>query len=538
MPITRIDKICIHKFRLFEDVEFQLGSTITVIAGHNATGKSTLLSLLGHCAELKGANNKPLIHRNFGTEFSEIIKGSLEFDKRISSAYTLYFSGNDEVKSISLRTGWQKYKEGKRFRIIPKKTAERKTERKLEWPTLYLGLSRLYPVGESEQAKKISVHLTDEQEKELYSAHRSILSLYEEPRDYTGITLREKKTVGIVTNTYDYICNSAGQDNLSQIIMAVLSFEALKAKLGSEWKGGLLLIDELDAALHPAAQELLVKYLYRTAKKLEIQVVFTTHSLSLLESICRITSSNTVDSTNCYEHIYITTRNNTLEIERNPDYSLIYYDMLNLSSSHSVLRKITVYSEDDEARWFLTKMIAPVLNRVDTPNIKMGYTDLLKLYKCDPKHFRNIIFVLDGDVMQSEVDDTVKSLPYRDVKNIIKLPAEGLSPEELFFNFLKKVLGSSAYKEIRNEICAADSTLSYRIMIEVNGPASFTRYADDRKKFKAWFNTFKHVMDVTYRQWELLNIGAVNAFREEFVEAYNDCAKRMRLPNIQIPPIE
>jgi predicted ATP-dependent endonuclease of OLD family len=283
VPITKIEKIHIHKFRLYEDVEIKLGDKITVIAGHNATGKSTLLSLLGHCAELKGADKKPLIHRSFGTDFSEIIKASEAFDKRISSAYTLYFRNNDEVESLTLRTGWQKYNDSKRFRIIPKETPERRTVRKIAWPTLYLGLSRLYPVGESDQPKKLNVRLTSEQKAEFFQAHRRILSLYEEPNDCVPITLREKKTVGIETNTYDFICNSAGQDNLSQIIMAVLSFKALKEQSGNAWKGGLFLIDELDAALHPAAQENLFKYLYQAAETLEIQIAFTTHSLRICE---------------------------------------------------------------------------------------------------------------------------------------------------------------------------------------------------------------------------------------------------------------
>jgi len=53
-----------------------------------------------------------------------------------------------------------------------------------------------------------------------------------------------------------------------------------------------LLIDELDATLHPIAQNKLVDYLYEHAKKLKIQIVFTTHSLSMLEYISQKTKYN------------------------------------------------------------------------------------------------------------------------------------------------------------------------------------------------------------------------------------------------------
>ncbi|VVH65595.1 hypothetical protein BSPLISOX_2207, partial [uncultured Gammaproteobacteria bacterium] len=42
----KIIKICIEKFRGFQEVEFTLGSHLTVIAGQNGTQKTTLLGLL------------------------------------------------------------------------------------------------------------------------------------------------------------------------------------------------------------------------------------------------------------------------------------------------------------------------------------------------------------------------------------------------------------------------------------------------------------------------------------------------------------
>ena len=45
------------------------------------------------------------------------------------------------------------------------------------------------------------------------------------------------------------------------------------------------LIDELDATMHPAAQIRLLNVLYEEAKLLNLQIVFTTHSLSLNKRI-------------------------------------------------------------------------------------------------------------------------------------------------------------------------------------------------------------------------------------------------------------
>ena len=51
-----INSLEIEEFRMFRDRKFELGKRITVFAGQNATGKSTLLGLLGNMVESKEKN--------------------------------------------------------------------------------------------------------------------------------------------------------------------------------------------------------------------------------------------------------------------------------------------------------------------------------------------------------------------------------------------------------------------------------------------------------------------------------------------------
>ena len=46
-----LKRVVVHGFRAFRDKTFNFGKHITVISGHNATGKSTLLGLIGHSCE-------------------------------------------------------------------------------------------------------------------------------------------------------------------------------------------------------------------------------------------------------------------------------------------------------------------------------------------------------------------------------------------------------------------------------------------------------------------------------------------------------
>ena len=65
MCVLRIEKLEMSNFRCFKDIAFPLGKMITAVAGHNATGKSTVLGLLGHCAELKKKDGITILKKQF-----------------------------------------------------------------------------------------------------------------------------------------------------------------------------------------------------------------------------------------------------------------------------------------------------------------------------------------------------------------------------------------------------------------------------------------------------------------------------------------
>ena len=93
---------------------------------------------------------------------------------------------------------------------------------------------------------------------------------------------------GINDGIHDIFTNSAGEGNISKIILAVLSFKRLKDKYKSSYKGGILLIDELDATLYGFSQKKLLKYLLDSAKEYKIQIIFTTHSPIVLNEMYKL----------------------------------------------------------------------------------------------------------------------------------------------------------------------------------------------------------------------------------------------------------
>ena len=133
-----IKKLDIHDFRLFKDKTFILGKNITVISGHNATGKSTILALLGHCAQYSGSE-KPIVASQFRTEYEEIFNFSIPYDitskKHMTFTICDYDNFDNEIETFYYRSSIQKRiikdssgkdTEIKRYRLLPRRTVNGK----------------------------------------------------------------------------------------------------------------------------------------------------------------------------------------------------------------------------------------------------------------------------------------------------------------------------------------------------------------------------------------------------------------------------
>lgn len=519
----------LNDFRQFHDMDILLGKRLTVIAGRNSTGKSTILGILANSGELKKKDGTTYANGRFRAEFSEIFNGSKKYDVSKSDRIQIdIVDENDNVIDYrKFRTAWQNNNGKDRFRIIPLKISGdgKKTEAKLQIPVLYLGLSRLFPIGEANEDKITTnkVKFVDEEQKEWFvEEYKKILSIFDNINNVNNYSIGEtdkKKGIGIETDTYDYLTNSSGQDNLGQILMSILSFQKLK-QTRKEWTGGLLLIDEADATLHPAAQKRLADLLIKEAKKNDIQVVLTTHSSDLLKHICAKNTHNDDTNNNDVEVYYFTNANRHLEVRRNPDYSTIENDLL-VQSMLQNPNKVKVYSEDEENRWFIKKLIPEYLPYIEILDVKIGCNQLLSLYTGDLSYFGNVLIVLDGDVEAKELNKIPEQLRNK-LKNIVKLPGS-VRPEEIIYQYLCNLDPEHPYWENARKV---DASWLY---FKDNGPDS-SRYSQEkeRERYKKWFTDHQTIFDTTklFDFWMNDNKELVKNFKKEFIASYNAVAHR------------
>ena len=74
------------------------------------------------------------------------------------------------------------------------------------------------------------------------------------------------------------------------------------------------MIDELDATLYPGSQIKMIEFLHQMAEKYCIQIVFTTHSLTILEKIEEMKNKNK-HNRNTIKSLFLEKVDNTINIK-------------------------------------------------------------------------------------------------------------------------------------------------------------------------------------------------------------------------------
>ena len=532
----KFSKIVIHSFRRFSEDEIRIGRKVTAIAGNNGTGKSTVLGILANSSQLSGY--KTYLGKAFKGEFAELFSGTPDHDPT-GQKTELFYSSRGNEDSVEFRTAWQNKKT--RFRLIPKRVFDDGSisEAKLESPVIYLGLSRLYPVGEADKKKltrRDQKWDSEEDSKWFEEKHRWILGGWE---DYMSVSqfgisgMSRKSGTGIETCSYGPSANSSGQDNLGQILLSVLSMEKLKRDLDADWDGGLLVVDEIDATLHPAAQLRLVDLLLKESGRIGFQTVFTTHSTVILERLAGITRHNRRDAQNDVEVVYLTDANKKLKVIRNPTWPQMENDLLVRSTPMNKVR-VGVFCEDAEARWFasglLEKRHPQLFCQVDFIDASFGCKELMSLYAHDFLYIKNRIVVFDGDVKESEIEEKIPESLRKAGGNIVILPGNGKSPEMVVYEYL---VGLDSESDL------LDSLIPYGVTLRVlndEGPFSnkYAGRATGREKLKEWFNDYRTVFELSgvLDAWAAENDEAVWEFVDRFTRAYNEVASRTSAPEV------
>ena len=512
-----------------ENIDFEFSKDINIISGTNGTCKTSLLYIISNSFKEIQKSNENIKDINIPTIISQINKLTNPKIESLTRGDDEYNDPAPNIKgtlfNVEYYNGYKldyrrhNHKIATRFAIKPpyKKGDSQKLP---SIPIIYLGLFRLYSFGEfnnDDGIKKLKKKLPDEYIKiliELYKEFTNMQVNYECQTSMNEIKSRaEFKTniQGIDSNTI-----SAGEDNLYIILTALVSLRYYYENLKETKKEieSILLVDELDATLHPEFQIKLLELFRIYSKEYKIQITFTTHSITLLEYAIK-------KKINIF---YLLDNIENVVLEKNINRYKLEMFLKNITKKElENSRKISIFTEDSEARFFLEKLMKyfskyEEFNKVKDifyiPEINISCTELVKLFSDKViESMESSICILDGDC---SVNESLKNKIKRE-NHLMCFPGD-LPLEELLFKYSEELFEDRSTKFWGNQILKDEGITKRNYQTTIQREIRNRDIENEAKKIR---NQNKEIFKNYYKFFDLLLDEWINDIKnEEFIHKF------------------
>ncbi|OSI37136.1 AAA family ATPase [Neisseria dumasiana] len=454
--------------RLKAPLKLDFCNNINIISGLNGTCKSSILYLISNAFQAEKSTNTKLepsselnvinnISAQVNAKIEMLTKGDKEYnDPAPGQSGELFEVAYTNNQSIGFRRHNKNSADDahSRFRLIPKYSSSQ-SQSLPTLRTVYLSLARLLPFGEMKNdipVKGVRKELPKEYNVIFHKLVERITGIKiteSTPQIIENIKTRTEyltDTEGIDSNTA-----SVGEDNaiiiLKNLVLLRYYYEKAPSLHNLDQPASILLIDEMDATLHPAMQLRLLNTLKEYSESYKIQIFFTTHSLYLLDKALSPAYHNHIKLN------YLTHQDDHVSLLPDPSIHKIERHLQEIQKvGYSSVSKIPVFTEDNEARVVLDAIFGYFSSRCQYfkqlrdkfhfVQANIGCTVLKAIFKDQylDKNIMNAICVLDGDNTGQKATK----------HNIILLPGQK-SPEQLIFDYYDELFSDLNFEMYQNQ---------------------------------------------------------------------------------------
>lgn len=381
-----LEQVEISGLRGWNGQAIQFRFPVTAIVGENGTGKSTVLKVAASAYDPKQATGYYPSDFFLSTHWDEVSGVSLAYRIRL---------GND-IRTFTIN------KPSKRWSY-----PETRYRRKIFWFDVARTLPLDASAGYARVARVTAEEVANEEISEEYVHHLShILGRNYSSARFAAPDVNEDRKVGLLGRDFGEVSQfhqGAGEDTTLDLIQAL---EAVP-------NHSLVIIDEVEASLHPRAQRRLTRFLLNLARQKRIQVILSTHSPYVLEELPTEARILLIPAPDGPSVIY----------GASPEFALSRID-------DSVHPEAFIYVEDESAKIWLREILAS----------HPDGGDLLPRLKINPVGPSNVVTLLGQLGAQGRLPHKSLSILDGDIEvteGCITLPG-GDAPEKVVFSGLKE----------------------------------------------------------------------------------------------------
>lgn len=412
-----LDEISISGLRGLDKLTIRFPYSVSVIAGANAAGKSTILFAAGCAYRVPGAGVKDHVPSTFFPRFTPQNQLNAQDQKpNCVIRYGYRYSGERFDMEWRAAPNWSRSFLGRKQ--PGKKTAERQPSRQVYLRRLR-DLSNPAELQNAQQSARTNMEKEDVPARLLTIAQRLLRTEYLQlsilksgKRDYLFAQKRRGTENGVA---YSEFHMSAGERAVLRLTMDI-----------AELTDALVLIDEIDTGLHPGLQQQLMLELQRLAVRNNLQIIVTTHSVAVLDCV---------------------PPEGRIFIERSEDGAFVrppYRDIIERALYGDSIRKFSVLCEDDVAEGVTRGIFDHIAAKLN-----LRHSDLV-IERDTGKdefigHIRTLgrakvldgfIFILDGDARNLAANLTAELMKFGVGQEPLFLPGVD-APEKWIWEKLK-----------------------------------------------------------------------------------------------------
>ncbi len=404
-------EIHLEGIRGIDDVRIKFDYPVSVIAGGNASGKSTVLFAAACAYKVPGAGVKDFVPSTLFPDYRPKV-GARE-DPKHEIVVEFDYSTPDGRRSMRWRRakGWNRSFLGRKNAPQPEGPVYLRTLSNLSNPSEVRGVLSMSRLSSAPRETPLTA-------SQIEFAQQMLPSRYAEVVNLSG---------GNGAKNLLFAAQERGAE-YSELHMAAGERAILRlAREIAQLEGALVLIDEVEAGLHPWVQQLLMLQLQQLALRNDLQVVVTTHSPVVLDSVP------------AHGRIFLE-RDDTGRVTVRPAYRDVVQNALYGRSGDA----LNLLCEDSAAEGVLQGVFDVLLprERINRESVRVGRDTGANEFPMHATAFRkfgqiqNFVFVLDGDKRDSDLEQTIHARAGTAVP-VLFLPGNE-APESWIWNALRR----------------------------------------------------------------------------------------------------
>ena len=263
-----LEEIRVKNFRGIKDLRVVLQSPVSVLAGANGCGKTTVLLAAACAYQPAGSASTTLTPAKLFPAFTDRLRGVLSDDIG-DAAFAYYYVDDGQRLSMMWRRRktWNRSFMGHRGAKQPTRQVYLRTSANLTSPSEVRGVLQL--VRKNYLSATITPRMLSFSDRILPQRYQQVSIISAEGRDILFAEVKNNDEA-----RYSEFHMSAGERTILRISKDIANLE-----------DALVLIDEVESGLHPYTQQQLMLELQRLALRQRLQIIVASHSPVVLDSV-------------------------------------------------------------------------------------------------------------------------------------------------------------------------------------------------------------------------------------------------------------